>query len=42
MSPARLTDSKGRTVVRTLGTRSEMTRSPESSSDMTYFCTGVA
>src|SRR5438034_3950673 len=24
---------------RTLGTRSEMTRSPESSSDRTYFCT---
>jgi hypothetical protein len=25
---------------RTLGTRSEMTRSPESSSERTYFCTG--
>jgi len=27
---------------RTLGTFSEMTRSPESSSERTYFCTGLA
>ena len=26
---------------RTPGTRSEMTRSPESSSERTYFCTGL-